>query len=412
METVMHVDIIRGYEQLASVREDWDTVYDADPEAEFFLSWRWLRHWYASAGDKWFVLAAKLKVTDARYVGFFPLRWRTKMLDNGTVCREIAMGGNRLADYTGFIGLPEHLEEIALAFGRQLKAMSWTLLCMDSFCMSEARTSLFLASFNRRDYETTEHRMLSPLDNVDNGICPYVPLPDSFDRYLEERMGASSRQKARRFLRKVDDGGDMRVTAMTPKTFDRDLEILVRHWKEKWAARKGGQTQTIVNALTVMLRHCRDMNCLFMPVLWDGDAPLGALAILVDAAKRSLLFQVSGLDTSRNNPAPGFLLHCYSIRHAIDSGYVRYDFLRGNEPYKYSFGAEERRIRYIEVRCRAVKPVRPVVRNRVSADTPPLELLQRPMGERPLPASLTGFPLSRPDTPAALAFGAGPTRSS
>jgi CelD/BcsL family acetyltransferase involved in cellulose biosynthesis len=406
----MHVDIIKSHAQLARVRENWEAVYAADPEAEFFLSWGWLRHWFGAVGDKWFVLAVKPSATDASYVGFFPLRWRTKMNDNGTVCREIAMAGNRLADYTGFICVPEMLAEVTIACARQLKAMSWTLLCLDSFCMSEARTSLLLASFPRRDYETTEHRMLSPLDSVDNGICPYVPLPDSFDRYLEERMGSSSRQKARRFLRKVDDGGDLRITVMTPETFDRDLAILVRFWKEKWAARKGNQTQPIINALSVMLRHCRDMNCLFMPVLWDGDAPLGTLAILVDAPKRSMLFQVSGLDTSRNNPAPGFLLHCYSIRHAIQHGYGRYDFLRGNEPYKYSFGSEERRIRHIEITCRAVKPVRPVVRKR--ADTPPWEVLRRPASEQPLPASLTGFPTARPDSPAALAFGRGPIRSS
>ena len=43
------------------------------------------------------------------------------------------------------------------------------------------------------------------------------------------------------------------------------------------------------------------------------------------------------------------MLHAYAIRHAIANGMTEYDFLRGNEPYKYSFGCEERRIRSLFV---------------------------------------------------------------
>jgi CelD/BcsL family acetyltransferase involved in cellulose biosynthesis len=68
--------------------------------------------------------------------------------------------------------------------------------------------------------------------------------------------------------------------------------------------------------------------------------------------RKSLLFFMGGRDETFVNPPPGFVLHAYSIRHAIENGFETYDFLRGNEPYKYAFGAEERRIRTIVVSTR------------------------------------------------------------
>jgi CelD/BcsL family acetyltransferase involved in cellulose biosynthesis len=80
-----------------------------------------------------------------------------------------------------------------------------------------------------------------------------------------------------------------------------------------------------------------------------GEVPLGALALLIDAEKRSLLFYLGGRDATVKSPPPGVVLHAYSIRYAIHRGFTTYDFLRGNEPYKYSFGKEERRIRHVIV---------------------------------------------------------------
>src|SRR5690606_1719747 len=56
------------------------------------------------------------------------------------------------------------------------------------------------------------------------------------------------------------------------------------------------------------------------------------------------LFYIAGRDETFNAPPPGLILHAHSIRYAIQNGFRTYDFLRGNEPYKYSFGTEERRI--------------------------------------------------------------------
>jgi tetratricopeptide (TPR) repeat protein len=58
---------------------------------------------------------------------------------------------------------------------------------------------------------------------------------------------------------------------------------------------------------------------------------------------------MTGRDETFEGPSPGLILHAHSIRHAIQNGFTEYDFLRGNEPYKYSFGVKERRIRCVAI---------------------------------------------------------------
>jgi tetratricopeptide (TPR) repeat protein len=93
-----------------------------------------------------------------------------------------------------------------------------------------------------------------------------------------------------------------------------------------------------------MLRHSFDDGTLLLPMLWQGERPVGALAILVDAVKRTYSFYIGGRDAAFEGPPPGLILHAHSIRHAVNAGIHTYDFLRGNEPYKYSFAGQERRL--------------------------------------------------------------------
>jgi Tfp pilus assembly protein PilF len=161
---------------------------------------------------------------------------------------------------------------------------------------------------------------------------------------LNNSLSANTRQKIRRFLRQVESNDEFRITHANADTVERDLKILLKFWGTKWGPRKGERTNTIMRSNYEMLKRNSDVGALFLPVFWKGDTPLGALASLVDHQKRSFLFYIAGRDETFNAPPPGLILHAHSIRYAIQNGFRTYDFLRGNEPYKYSFGTEERRI--------------------------------------------------------------------
>jgi hypothetical protein len=99
----------------------------------------------------------------------------------------------------------------------------------------------------------------------------------------------------------------------------------------------------------IMLRHCFDEGVLFMPMLWEGDRPLGGVATVIDRRHKTMLFRLIARDETFRNPSPGVILIAAAIRHAIAEGLTRCDFLQGNHGYKYAFGVEEHRLRNVRV---------------------------------------------------------------
>lgn len=348
----MRVDIIDTMPALLGLEENWNAVYDSDPDARFFLSWKWLSGWIAQIAGPWFVLAVRAHHDDsAPYVAFLPLRIQTKV-ENGRIHNELNMAGNFAADYTGLLCLPNAESRAIPTLARSIRRMNWARLNLENIHMSDARLSLLLAHFSKSDFEIDEVDRVSKVDGIDNNVCPFAALPADWDTYLQT-LTANARQKIRRLLRTLDTAQEFHVTHATHETIDRDLGTLLRFWEVKWTPRKGEFARSIAESNRMMLTRSFRDGFLFLPTLWKGDRPLASLATLVDHGKRVFLFYMTGRDQTFEGLPTGLLLHAYSIRHAIENQMVEYDFLRGNETYKHSFSTDERRIRCVTVRTRS-----------------------------------------------------------
>jgi tetratricopeptide (TPR) repeat protein len=74
----MRVDVIDDFGVLTRLKDNWDAVYDSDPEAQIFLSWPWIANWFRKLDCPWVILAAKPSAASSSYVAFFPLQLQTK----------------------------------------------------------------------------------------------------------------------------------------------------------------------------------------------------------------------------------------------------------------------------------------------------------------------------------------------
>lgn len=348
----MRIDIIDTVAGFDAVRDNWDQVYRDDPDAQHFLSWTWLKDFLAHRG-RWFVLALRERQRDARYVAFLPLRLLTKLDEqSGLFYDEIVMGGNYSADYTGLLVMPGYEQKAIDGFAAYLKQQNWTHLRLEHFSGPAERREKMITALQGPLVMFRDNAPTSK-DNIDNTICPVVFLPESWDDYLEQKMSSQTRQKLRRFLRKLDGDEGYRITMATPDTIDRDLGILFDFWRTRWTERKGAErTERLINSTREMLMDCFRSGTLDVPVFWFGEQPLGVLANIIDRPKKTILFYITGRDENWRTPSPGLVLHGYCIRRAIEDGFRFYDFLRGNEAYKYAFGADERRISYTLFRTR------------------------------------------------------------
>ena len=338
----MFVDLIAEQSEIVRLRERWDQLYESDSEAHYFLSWAFISTYMQRFEGASFVLAARAGPEGSPYVAFLPLRLRTRLdKRTGRVHNEINMAGNYAADYTGILCAPEHASRAVAALAKHLKTMNWAKLHLENLRMSERRLRLFLNALMDDRFTTQKQRRVNEVDGTDNTICPYIDLPDSWDRYLSTSVSSNTRQKLRRLLRTVEGSDEFRITVADASTVKRDIEILLGFWRAKWSTRKGQRIPTLLKSNRMLFESAFASDVLFLAILWHRDRPLGALAFFVDKVKRTMLFHMAGRDETSDLIPSGLVLHAYCIRRAIELGFRTYDFLRGNEAYKYSFGASE-----------------------------------------------------------------------
>ena len=339
----MQIDVIDRMEDFQNIKDDWLRVYRSDTSAQIYLSWEWMAQWLPLIGKQWFILAAKENPAAKQYVAFFPLRARTHMASQGGFFTELAMAGNRFADYTGVICQHRFRRSAIAAFGKHLSAMNCAIINFESVRLPERDLKRLIRCFPSGKFSIETRSMIDAESGIDNSICPYVDLPDDWDNYLSGLSG-NTRQKIRRLMRKVEADETLRVSFATADTIEQDVDNLLQFWALRWAEQKGKNTDAITKNLRAMLKRSFDCGILWLPVLYNADSAVGAHGVLVDYDKRVLNFLVGSRNPDFTNPQPGLTLHAHTIEYGISQGFRQYDFLRGNEPYKYSFGSQENRI--------------------------------------------------------------------
>ncbi len=349
----MRVDVIDTYDEFEALRENWERLYSIDPEAQFFLSWVWLSQLFLRRPDSWSILAARPAGEKSDYVAFFPLRPATRFSrSRGAYINEIYMGGNFWADYTGILCHPGYEEAAIGAFASHLADMDFARLHLEDFRASKQRIALLVDPFPEDAFRVSHRNRTSKTDGIDNLISPYVRLPDTFDDYLQTRLSANTRQKVRRYQRKLEAASDVEIVESSPATREQDLDALAAYWKSRWATRKGDTADLKASKYRLIVQQGLEAGIVYMPVLRERGRPVAILASFIDRVKKSLLFFVAGRDPGWKRLPSGLLLHAHSIRWAIREGFGTYDLLRGDEQYKYSLGAEDRRIACIRIETR------------------------------------------------------------
>ena len=358
----MHVDVIKSRDMLLRVRSNWEAVYQADPEAQLYMSWTWIAGWFEKLGCQWIVLAAKADANSSDYVGFFPLQLRTEQRRDGTFHNELRTGGGYFAGYTGFIFDPKLDRSIIPAFADHTKRLNWARLHLENIFASPERLALFLNEFPSSDFVTEKIQRPDDGDGIDHDIYVYVNLPDSWDAFLYERLDTKARRNARAALRQAEDG-EYKITTPTAETIEDDIEALLKFWELQWAAKLAARYNPrlpygMMNNFRNMLRCCFADNALYLPILLQGENRIGIQASLIDWKNRSLISLMNGRDLNVKRPPPGFVLHLQCVRWGIENGFAVYDLQTGDFPYKYDFGGIERRVECLRVSTRDQRNLR------------------------------------------------------
>jgi CelD/BcsL family acetyltransferase involved in cellulose biosynthesis len=179
--------------------------------------------------------------------------------------------------------------------------------------------------------------------------CLVLDLPASYDDYLKG-LSKSLRFDCRRLDKEPFKGGSARIVDVEPPDTSRATEALFslhsKRWRSRWqpGAFSTRRLRRFHTEVTESL--ARDGN-LRMSVLESGGAPVGVIYGMKVADSR--FFYQCGFDPALKALSPGTLLVADSISKAIAEGCTKFDFMRGDEPYKRRWNPQHsfQNLRYI-----------------------------------------------------------------
>ncbi|MBT8212936.1 MAG: GNAT family N-acetyltransferase [Acidimicrobiia bacterium] len=174
---------------------------------------------------------------------------------------------------------------------------------------------------------------------AEHEVAAVLPLPGDPDEYLAG-LGKKQRHEVRRKRRRfVEVLGTARFAGGTADDFD---SFVGMH-----RAADGEKGEFMTDAYAEFFRSLLDDAGARLDVLrGDGDVPVAA-AIGFEDEDCYYLYN-SAYDPGMADASPGIVLVTGLIDRAIDAGKTRFDFLKGDEVYKFRLGAVARPLYLVE----------------------------------------------------------------
>ena len=339
----------------------WDALAVRTPWATPFSSWAFQRAWWdaygANAHEETLIVCADGPAGDEP-IAIVPLMHRHEVepsdalthttMRHGTnveltpvepTATAVFFGASYHADYATILSAPGDMPVVAEAVAAHLVHTAgrhrWDVVDLRRLRCGDPAADALAVAFGAR--EIAENWTL----NVEReDVCPVVTLPagTDMDRYLGT-LGKKERHEVRRKLRRAEAVGAVRLERSTDPVGD--LDAFVDLHQKRWGVEGlfppttgGDQSRTFFRRLFELLGGAGTVQLHFLTV---GGRRIAAGVWFEDATAWYLYN--AGVDPEARELSPGVLLSAIAIGAAIAAGRRRFDFLRGDEPYKYEWGA-------------------------------------------------------------------------
>ncbi len=356
-------------------RATWDGLAARTTWATPFSGWGFHRAWWdaygANADEVTLVVTDAAAPPGADPLAIIPLMSRhevepddalihtTLRHDPGTDLTPVPpsalavfFGASYHADYATILAAPDDLPAVAAALADHLAnagdRLPWDVVDLRRLRCGDPAADALTVAFGAR--EIAEGWTVN-LERED--VCPVVILPDGIDLdgYLGT-LGKKERHEIRRKVRRAEAAGEVRLEDSTDPLADLDafIDLHQKRWGADglFPATPGGiQSRVFFRRLFELHGSGGPWRLTFLRV---GDRRIAAGVHL--ETPDGYLYYNAGVDPDARELSPGVLLVHAFVERAIAAGVRRLDFLRGDEPYKYEWGATDEPIQRLLVRRR------------------------------------------------------------
>jgi CelD/BcsL family acetyltransferase involved in cellulose biosynthesis len=337
----LHSEIIQSEMQFkmhhefpAELANQWDELVTESKCDVPFLLFSCMQTWWETRGGGEWPDAQLMLITAQReesLVGIAPLFLTTKKMGQPTL---MLLGSIEIFDYLDLIARGEDLADFIdelLDFLVSPGVPDWQVLDLYNIIDFSPTLDLLKDQARKRNWDI----LLEPVQP-----SPYITLPGDWDTYLAG-IKKKQRHEIRRKLRRLEESGvDWRWYIVDdPSTLESEIEDFI-----KLMLQDESKLQFLREE---MQEHMRRMGrCAFN----EGFLQLSFLEIDGHKAATKMIFDYrnqlwaynSGVNYQLGEYSPGWILLSLLLQWANERGYSEFDFMRGDEEYKYRFGAVDR----------------------------------------------------------------------
>jgi CelD/BcsL family acetyltransferase involved in cellulose biosynthesis len=339
----MHIATVRTLPDLISLEKEWNDLLALSASHVPFLRHEYITAWWQGlGGGEW--SKGELYVVTARrdngeLVGIAPL-FQTDNREGEPAL--MLLGSIEISDYLDVIARPEDIPafmQALLAYFANEKLPGSRLL--DWYNLLESSPTL--AALHTAAEELGWSYSAQALQH-----CPYINLPGDWDKYICS-IDKKQRHEIRRKMRRSEEYYlPVRwYICQDEATLDQDVDDFLR-----LMANDADKAKFLTPAM-------RDqMHSIVQAAFKAGWLQLAFIEVNGQKAAGYLNFDYldhiwvynSGLDFKYGELSPGWVLLGYLLEWANEHQRKYFDFMRGDEEYKYRFGAVDRQVVRVTLR--------------------------------------------------------------
>jgi len=308
----------------------WDALSAESHRPLPFMSWAWHRAWADAAPPDELASAEAIALFDASggLRALFPFALRRALFHRVPV--------DSLTWAIGDAGCPDHLDLLAVPgtdlepLAAALDAVPWRIMQLGNLGAGAVNARALGDRIAAHGHTMRRRALWS---------CPRIAIDGDWERYLGT-LTPTRRQTVRRKERSLRRHFAVTLTDYTAATLDEGWRRLMMLHDRRWPGEGAFREPRLERMQRAFAGQLAAAGRLWLTTLeLDGAS---AAAWYGFALGDTVYFYQSGRDPRFEGESVGLVLMARMIRRAIEGGYKRFDFLRGDDAYKAQWTSDHR----------------------------------------------------------------------
>lgn len=308
----------------------WNDLLNRSPNNMIFNTLEWHSTWWEAyhEGELWVLACWDDQV---QLIGIAPL-----FIDKDKIIRII--GCEDVSDYLDLIVDKDHLERVFRCFAETIAQNRdrFDSIYLCNIPRNSPTLELFVPYLKDCSFTT---------EVAQQEVCPVIQLQETWDDYLAD-LKKKQRHEIRRKMRKAE--GSMDEVSWYIVGDEHQLDEQVDIFLKLMASSDTEKAEFLDNPQNVaffksFVPLAYENDWLMLNFLTVGGEPVASYLNFI--YNNQVLVYNSGLNPEDyGHLSPGIVLLSYNIEYAIENDFDVFDFLRGDENYKYRMGGQDTEI--------------------------------------------------------------------